>query len=116
MSRWSIKIQSGGGLARIQFLDGIRVVGLVTMPLHQYHEAVRETVMKMTSVAQEVIKGTLEKRLWADAQSMTLGLDADAAIAKMEAFGWTREKIEKYAAELALTLGQALVEALPEHV
>jgi len=116
MSKWSVKIQSSGGLARVNIFDGEKTVGVVTMPLRSYHDACKELIITLTGIAQAVISDALEKRLWQDAQSMTMGLDAEAAMHKMEAFGWTKEKVERYATELALTLGQSLVEHLPEHM
>lgn len=113
MSRWKINVQQSSCLARVHISDGDKPIGLITMPLRQYHEAAKELVTSLTLLAQGVIAETLEKRLWADAQAMTLGLDASAAIDKMEAFGWTKEKVQQYAAELALTLGQRIVEKLP---
>lgn len=113
MSKWKIHVQQSGGFVRVQIIDGDKPVGLITMPLRQYHEAVKEMVMSLMVLAQSVISETLEKRLWSDAQSMTMGLDAEAAVHKMEAFGWTKEKVAQYASELALTLGQRIVEKLP---
>ena len=113
MNRWRISVQSSGGLARVSVHDNERVVGVISMPVKAYHEASKALIILVTSIAQSSISETLSKRIWADAQMMTAGLDGDAAVDKMEAFGWTKEKIDAYAVELALTLSQRLVERLP---
>lgn len=113
MSRWQIKTQERSGLTRLEIIEDGKVVGVVTMTVRSYNDAVRDVILKLTNIAQKTNFETLERRLMADAQVMTAGQGADAAVEKMQSFGLTKERVDAYSSELALMLGQRLVELLP---
>lgn len=113
MSKWKVTAQTTGALVRIEITEAGKIVGVVAIPIRSYNEMVRDLIIKLTNIAQKSNFETLEKRLMADAQVMTAGQGADAAVEKMASFGLSKERVDAYASELALTLGQRLVELLP---
>jgi hypothetical protein len=110
-----IVVKDDRGAAKIQLLVGNEVVGIAHMSWTSYFGTVRSLLLNVAKVAQEDIAKNLAETLWRDAQSMVVGADTELAKEKLLDFGWSQEKIEQYATELAKSLAQKLASHLPEH-
>lgn len=115
MTNLRLVVKDDRGAAKIQLLLGSDVVGIAHMSWQSYLGIVKQLLMSVAKVAQEDIAENLAKLLWRDAQSMVEGAVAEAAKEKLLAFGWSQEKIQQYANELARSLAQKLANSLPEH-
>lgn len=108
-------VKDDRGAAKIQLLLGSDVIGIAHMSWASYLGMVKSLLMNVAKVAQDDIAENLSKILWRDAQSMVEGASVELAKEKLLAFGWSNEKIQQYATELAKSLAQKLANNIPEH-
>ena len=110
-----IVVKDDRGAAKIQLMVGSEMVGFAHMSWQAYLGVVKSLLMSVMKVAQEDLAENLARILWRDAQSMVDGAVAEAAKEKLLAFGWSQDKINQYATELARSLAQRLANNIPEH-
>lgn len=112
MSDWKMKTESDFGRVRVTLLQDGAVVAVISIPQNDYREIARKLFAAVIVSGRESIAPVLGERLWQDAQSI-FGLSPDLAKQKLLEFGWSQQKIDAYADELARAVARHLAELLP---
>ncbi len=113
MSRFRLIVKDHGGTARLLLTDEREIIGMANISWRSYELITRALMDIILEISRKSIKETLSARLWQDAQTVSEN-SAELAMRKLAELGFTQEKIEAYAEELAKNLAQELIEYMPE--